>query len=726
MAGSKVDENDLKAIIAAKITNSVGFYGGALSKDRQTALRYYEGEKFGNEVDGRSQVVSRDVAEAIDSMMPSLVRIFTAGDQVVQFDPVGPEDEEAAKQATEVVNWVVTQKNESFRIFYLWFKDALLSRAGVIKTYWDTQEYRQKEEYQGLTDPEFQALTEDPEIEVVEHSTRPAALPVEAMAGLGVGPVPEEASESPQMQAMEQAPEMLHDVTLMRTNKIGMPKIVNIPPDEFLIDRRAVDIDEVGFLAHRVKKTETDLIEMGFDKAKVKSLPGYDNQDFTLERMERFKQEDENPYRNTNALDPTMREIWITECYLKVDWDGDGIAEWRKVTVAGENAYEILSNEEIDDHPFAAVSPILMPHKFWGQSISDQTMDLQLIKSTLWRQMLDNMYLQNNQRVIAVEGQVNLDDLLTSRPGGVIRAKSAQAVTPMITAPMNQSAFQMIEYVDTVREQRTGITRYNQGLDSDTLNKTATGVQMIQNAAQQRLELIARVFAETGVKRLFRRVFELLQKHQTKEMTVRLRNKWVDVRPSEWNSRSDMTVSVGLGTGDKQQQFGIINQLLLLDQKIVELQGGVNGPLVTAPNIYAKLEKLVEAAGYKNVTAFYTDPRNQPPQPPKPSPEEMKAQHDMQLNQAKLQADQAMNQQKMQADQQQAQVKIQSDAQLEQMKMASEFRIAQMKAQMDAEVARHKAELDANAKIQIAAMEVQLKASMPQDQSSNLSGGMPA
>lgn len=715
MAGRKIDENDLKAIVAAKITNSVGFYGGKLAKDRQTALRYYEGDKFGNEVDGRSQVVSRDVAEAIDSMMPSLVRIFTAGDQVVQFDPTGPEDEEAAKQATDTVNWVVTQKNEAFQLFYLWFKDALLSRAGIVKTYWDTQEYRQKETYEGLTEAEYQALVEDPDAEVVEESIRPAAVPTEAPAGMGAGPVSEEEGEAPAVEAMESQPEPLHNVTLMRTNKIGMPKIVNVPPDEFLLDRRAVNIDEVGFLAHRVKKTETDLIEMGYDEDLVKSLPGYDNQDFTQERIERFKQEDELPYRNTNALDPTMREIWITECYLKVDWDNDGIAEWRKVTVAGENAYEILENEEVDDHPFAALSPVLMPHKFWGQSIADQTMDLQLIKSTLWRQMLDNMYLQNNQRVIAVEGQVNLDDLLTSRPGGVVRAKSNTAVTPIVAPPLNQSAFTMIEYIDTVREQRTGVTRYNQGLDSETLNKTATGVQLIQNASQQRLELIARVFAETGVKRLFRRVFELLQKHQTKPMTVRLRNKWVPINPSEWNARMDMTISVGLGTGDKQQQFNVLMQLLNLDQAIVKLQGGVQGPLLTAPNIHAKLEKLIEAAGYKNPAAFYSDPATIPPQPPQPSPEMMKAQGEMQLAQVKMQADAQQNAQKMQ-----------SDAQMEQMKLKSDFTIAQMKAQMDAEAAKYKAQLEANAKIEIARMEVALKASMPQDQSSNLSGGMPA
>jgi hypothetical protein len=325
----------------------------------------------------------------------------------------------------------------------------------------------------------------------------------------------------------------------------GRVRVQPLPPDEFLIDRRAVSLDEAPFVAHRVKRTLSELVEMGFPKAKLANIEGDDAADYSLERLERFQDEDEMPWRNAGTLDPTMREMWITECYIRVDYDGDGIAELRKVTVAGEGAAVVLENEEIDDHPFAALTPIPMPHKFHGMSIAEQTVDLQLIKSTLWRGALDALYLSNAPQIGAVEGQVNLDDLLNRRPGGIVRLKSPDALVPITTAPLGGDVFQMIEYIDNVREQRTGVTRYNQGLDADTLNRTASGINAIQNAAQQRLELIARVFAETGVKRAFRRILELVCKHQQKPKIIRLRQRWVAMDPREWNDEMDLSVSSG-------------------------------------------------------------------------------------------------------------------------------------------------------------------------------------
>jgi hypothetical protein len=397
------------------------------------------------------------------------------------------------------------------------------------------------------------------------------------------------------------------------------------------------------------------------------------------------------PWRGSSTLDPTMREIWVTECYLRVDYDGDGVAELRKVTVAGDGASVVLENVEADDHPFASVTPIPMPHKFHGMSIADQTVDLQLIKSILWRGALDALYLSNAPQMGAVEGQVNLDDLLNRRPGGIVRIKSPTALVPIPTAPLGGDVFQMIEYIDTVREQRTGVTRYNQGLDPDTLNKTATGINAIQNAAQQRLELIARVFAETGVKRAFRRILELVCKHQQKPKIIRLRQRWVAMDPREWNDEMDMTVTVGLGTGNRDQQVSHIMNLLQLDQQIVQMQGNIAGPLVTGVNIYNKLAKLVEASGLKAVDSYYTDPRTMPPMqsPPVPPPAPPPVDPMMLQQQLALQIEQQQLVQEPKIEEMKARIRAATEIQKAQIEAASNLEIARLRAGLAHEAKLH-------------------------------------
>lgn len=692
----KIDDNALRAILSAKMQNSVGYQGGTLAKERMDALKYYEGKPFGNEVEGRSQVVSRDVAESVDSVMPSLVRIFVGSDQIVAFDPVGPEDEASAKQATEVVNWIVTQKNEAFRTFHTWFKDALLYRLGVIKVYWDEQERSEKEEYKGLTAQEVQAILTDPEVTLVSLVKYVNGVQVASATAPGYGDDEgDEAGEQEPEQIDPMSP-VTFELCVERVSKIGIARYVNVPPDEFLVDRRAVDLDDIPFVAHRTKKTATDLIEMGYDRALVDSLPAYDTQDFGQERLERFKQEDEMPWRGGTALDESAKEVWITEAYLRVDCDGDGKAELRRIVCAGDaGGVTILENDETDDHPFCVVSPVPMPHKLFGMSLADQTKDIQLVKSTLWRQMLDSLYLANNPRTWAVEGQVNLDDLLTSRPGGVVRTKTQGALGVLATPSFAEAAFPMIEYMDSVREQRTGVTRYNQGLDASSLNKTATGINIIQNAAQQRLELIARSFAETGVKRLFRRIFELTQKHQIKPLVYKLRNQWVEVNPSEWNSRMDMTVSVGVSTGDKQMQLQSIMQIMGITAQIVQAQGGINGPLVTPTEIYNQAAKAVEAIGFKQPQLFFKDPANAPPQPPAPDPEMAKAQAQMQLEQMKAQQALEFKQREAGLSAQLELQKAQLQAQIETVQAQADIEVQRQKAQVDMEIARQKAEFQA-------------------------------
>ena len=615
----KVTDIKLRSIINSEINNALGFMGGNLTSQRKKSVEYYLGEKLGTEIDGRSQVVSTDVADTIETILPNLLRIFTASDQVVRCEPVKSEDVALADQATNYVNYIFNKDNPGFSILYTWFKDALLEKNGIVKIFWDESESIEQETYKNLNDQEYQLLLDDENVEIVEEESFVDEKMKAAMDLLLV-----EATKQGQLVEDEPIP-MLHNCVIKRTTKGGKVKIENVPPEEFLIQRTAKSIQDSDFVAHRVLKTRSDLIEMGYDPEVVESLPTSNNIILNDERLTRYSDIDENPFNN--APDQATQEVEIYECYLKVDVDGDGIAELRKVVVAGAGGYTILSNESCDAIPFCSLTPIIMPHRFYGRSVAELVEDVQLVKSTVMRQLLDNMYLTNNNRVAIMDGMVNLDDLLTSRPGGVVRTKQPpnQVMLPMQSQTISQQAFPLLEYLDTVRETRTGITRYNQGLDADSLNKTATGVNAIMTQSQMRMELIARVFAETGIKDLFKRIFELTCKYQDKERIVELNNQFIPVKPTEWRNRYNISITVGLGSGSKEQQILMLNNILERQLQAFQLQGNREYPMVSLKNIYNSLSKIIENAGLKNVENYFVNPDQgkqmmTPPPPPEPTP----------------------------------------------------------------------------------------------------------
>ena len=404
---------------------------------------------------------------------------------------------------------------------------------------------------------------------------------------------------------------ILYDVACKRTSKKGRARVFCLPPEEFLISRRAVTLDDAVFMAHRFRKTISDLREMGYPEDVLERIPSSDDHDYNEERTARFDADDEYP-DNDHSLDPSTRYVWVYECYVLMDADGDGIAERRVVTVAGAG-YEILENEEVDDHPFVSLTPIRMGHKFFGRSLADLTFDLQELKSTVWRQLMDNMYLQNNGRM-GVNDTVNLDDMLTNRPGGIVRVQGAtppaQAISQIVTPPLGNYAFPILEYLDSVRELRTGVTRYSQGLDAESLNKTATGMNQMLGRSQKRMLLMARTMAEGGFKQAMKKILRLLISHQDSERTVRLRGKWVPVSPKHWNADMDAIVHVGLGHGTQEQQAMVYEKVLGIQNNIIAQQGGPNGPLVTLDNVYSTLKEATTAAGIKNTDLHFTDPQS--------------------------------------------------------------------------------------------------------------------
>ena len=613
-----LDDPKLRSILQGQINNAIGYLGGLLSDQREKSLEYYQGDKLGNEMAGRSQVVSTDVADTIESLLPNLLRVFTSSDKVVRCEPVKAEDEPLADQATAYLNHIFYKENDGFTLLYNFFKDALIEKNGILKVFYDETEEVEHETYKNLTDEEYKVLIDSPEVEILEDEVKEDVQADKAIDEL-------EDQMAAQGMDMDIPTPKLHDCKIKRTAKKGKIKVESIPPEEFLIDKAAVRLEDADYVAHRVQLTRTQLIEMGYSKEEVYNLPTSDSTILNTEKLARFRNIEDYPYDTSN--DPSTQRIQIYENYIRYDYDGDGIAELRKVVSVGSSAYQILENMPCDQIPFVSVTPIPMPHRFYGRSVAELVEDIQLMKSTVMRQLLDNMYLTNNNRVAIMDGMVNMDDLLTTRPGGVVRTKQPpnQVMQPIQAQPISQQAFPLLEYLDQVREVRTGVTKYNQGLDSESLNKTATGISAIMNQTQMRSELIARIFAETGVKDLFRKMFALSVKYQDKEKIIQINNEYIPVLPTEWKDRFNVSITVGLGTGTKEQQVVMLNNILQKQLQAFELQGRRDYPMVTMKNIYNTLSKIIENAGLQTVGSYFIDPIKgqklmSPPPPPEITP----------------------------------------------------------------------------------------------------------
>lgn len=678
-----METNDLKSILQAEIDDSIGFIESETVEQRKQALEAYLRQPYGNEVEGKSSIVTGEVAEAIDGALPSLVRIFTGSDQIVVFEPQGPQDEASARQATDYCNWVFNRDNEGVAILHDWFKDALLQKNGIVKAYWEDKENITKERYFNLSNDELAMLMSDDTMEIVEQDTED--FPMFDQMG------------QPALDQMGQPLiNSVHNVVVQQKKMVGRVRIENVPPEEFLISKKARTIADSPFVAHRQMLTRSTLVAMGFNKKQVEGLQMGDALAYTPERVARFSA-GEQPYQ-VQTDDPSMQEIEVFECYVKTDVNGKGIASLVQVFYASN---EILEDEkgkemveEVDYVPFHSICPIPIPHKFFGNSLADRTTDIQLIKTTITRQILDNLYLTNNARVVAVEGQVNLDDLLTSTAGGVIRAKAIGAVQQLSVQNVATSAFPMLQYLDTMQSKRTGVSDASQGLDPSILqNVTAAAVASMQQAGAGKIELMARIFAETGVKSLFKGILHLLCKYQDKPRLVRMRGQFVEFDPRTWANQYDVAINVGLGSGNRQEQMAMLSMVLAKQEQLIGQYGPAN-PYVTPAQYRSTLGRMVELAGFKDSAEFYKaitpeqdqqlsnpPPQQQPPMPPEVQALMARTQAEIQANQQKAQADMQLQQQQMQIDSQMAQQKAGLEMQLLREKEAAKLQLEREKQQ---------------------------------------------
>jgi phage protein U len=688
--GKGMSKAELANVLSAEIEAAKKSDRVTYAKDRQRALQYYQGEMPDTSPPAnRSKAMSRDVADTVDWMLPGLMRIFFAGDKIVDYQPAEPGDEDFAEQATEYVNFLIMSRLDGYEVFWDAFWDALVMRIGVIKFYWDdTPEYK-TESFTGLSDDALALV----------------------MAKGEYGDEPEVLEQETEQYIDAQTGEMVatHDLKVRCIKRKGAIKIESVPPEEFLIDNNAASLDDARFVCHRTTKTRSDLIREGFPRKKIEDLPTHHKEDDTEEASAR---QDEFVHDDNAVRDPTTEEIEVCECYAAVDMDGDGIAEWTRTLLAGGYSEEnILAHEEWGDPiPFADLVPARIPHRWQGRSIADQTMDVQQIKTVLLRNALDNLYENTNRQRVVVESQIlNMDEVVSPNFGGIIRTKSLDAVRwdqPAFLAP---EVFQMLSFMDDIIEKRTGVSRATAALDPEALqNQTATATQLGADNRYSKIELVARNFAEGGLKRLFSGLLQLVVMHQDRPEMIRLRDEFVSMDPRGWNADMDVTVNIGLGAGSRDRDLTVLNNILGYQREVVAAMGPAN-PFVTPKQLFNTLDKIVATAGLKNTEQFFTEITDEQvaayaaqqqggQQDPKAQAEMAKAQGEMQLAQMKAQAEMGM-----------AKEKVSADMQIAQGKVAMDMQMAQAKAQMDAQIARERGQAELQLRREEFAAEIAMK-----------------
>jgi hypothetical protein len=677
-----LSEDDLLNLVFQERRNSVGLDNDAVLTGASIySLDYYKGEMPDvPNYEGRSSAVSTDVADVIETALPDLVEIFTGGEDVASFQPVGPEDEDAAEQETDYVNHVVMVENDGFKILYSAFKDALTVKRGIFKWWWE-DDIQPNDETFVATQADFEALQqanllEDDEVKVVD---------VEEFAD-------------------ELGDPMVRFTKRKMVNRGGV-KIAACPPEDFTVARDTVDLKATTYCAFRSRPRAQDLIEQGYDPDLVSALPPYGAPSYT-DAVQQARDTAGEQTQLTAGTWGDLRLVEIIEHNIAVVND-DGEREiWRVVT--GNDERSLLHKEKIQRIQFSAITPFPQPHRFYGFSLADKTMEGQRVKTAIQRAYLDSLYFALNQRMEVADAGANeftINDLLLNEPGVPVRSKTGMAVRPITAGGININAPEALEYFSTVIEARTGIVRNAQGLNPDTLHDTATGAMALMSNAQKRLRMIARIFAETGVKEMFLGVHALIREHPEAKKVARLRGRWVQIDPSSWAERNDMVIEVGIGSGGAQHELQMGQMAAGIVEKLIQAQGGANGPIVTLENIY-NLTKRLFAKGLllKGVDRYLTDPKaaqqQGPQQPPPPDPEMVKAQQAQQMEQAKLQAQQQQAQAKAQADAQLAQAKLAQDLQIEREKMAMNAQLQREQMDRDTALKREEMMLDYQAKLQ--------------------------
>jgi hypothetical protein len=601
-----------------------------LSTDRAYAIDMYSGRNLEPAPEGRSQVVDRSVFETIQWILPSLVDIYANGDDVVEITPVSEEDEAGAKQETQYLNHLILQKNSWFVTFITWAMDAMMTKNGYCLAYSERRRNEEIDRYERQTEQGVLLMQQDKDVQVQvtaqypdpDYVAPPPQPAVDPMTGQPViGP-----DGQPLMQPPPPAP-MLYDVTVTRVQEERKICYKVLPPERCKISYRTPDFSisqECPYFEYYDYKTLSDLRADGFQ------LPEKIPDDWLIDEEEDLARDnyDEQGWRDdNNEPDQSMKRYRVRMIWILHDENQDGIAERIYAVRIGR---QIIHKEQCSRIPVASLVAIPNPHRHIATSIADIVADLQRIKTAILRQGLDNLYLANNPRTFITD-KINLDDALVSRPGGIVRGETGavfgQDIAPLVTPFVFPQAMEGLEYMDQIRENRTGTNRYFTGIDQNAMNKTATGIQQLSSMAAQRVKLIARIMG-CGIADLFSIIHELILKGGHKKEVVKLSNKWVEVDPAQWKKRTDFRIAVGYAAGNKDAMVSRLMLMASMQEKA--LAGGL--PICTPENAYQTAIELTKASDFATPERFWTDPAKIPQKgPPQPDPtvvfaEQMKAQ----------------------------------------------------------------------------------------------------
>jgi hypothetical protein len=622
------EQNDminLVGVIKSEMDDAKDFIH-QVGSERAESTEYY----LGNEPEGtsslQSEFVSTDVRESVLFMLPSIMRTFFGTKKIVEFIPKGPEDIQLAEQQTDYINYLIREKNPGFQVLYDVFKDALVRKTGFVKVFWDDSITATTHEYSNLDPQSYQALILDKNVEIIEESvTQETITTLDPMSG----------------EEITQEIPASYDLTIRRLKPKDQVCIESVPPEEVLISRHARNIETASYVAHRMIKSVSDLVAMGYDQEEIEEYAGYGGSALDPESYE--EQEARNPFDNMvypDRNDAGGKDVYYVEHYLYYDFDGDGIDERIRVCTAGDGLH-VLNVEPWDELPICMFCPDPEPHTAIGSCPADYLKPIQAAKSQIMRDTLDSLGHSIFPRMGIVEGQVNVDDVLNTDIGQPIRMRAPGMVQPFAVPFVGKEAFPVLGYLDESKENRTGVSKASAGLNAEALQSTTSAaVTATMSGAQGRVELICRHFAEGGLKAMFKTVNNLVIKHQNAQDVFRLNGKFIPVDPRYWDTDKDMVVNVAISKSSDEEKFQVLTQLAGKQEQIMQLLGPQN-PLVSMQQYANTLTRMIELAGFQDAQSFVnTEVPPMPPQPqepPQPDPAALLAQAEAQKAQVQAQ-----------------------------------------------------------------------------------------
>ena len=673
---NEMDEDELHGYVSTLLEDAIN-YCDELGNDRVTASKYYSGHLPKQDDEGRSGVTDFSVRDTVHSILPSLMRVFFGTKKVMQFAPKGPEDVLPAEQCTDYINHLILEKQPNFfNTMMSVFKDALIRRTGVLKFWHEETEKVTTSTFTGLDEQQIQILAGEDTVESVEMEQKD--------------------------QTQEGVP--LFDVTLKRRVKEGNIRIESLPGEEFLISRTAKSVEDADIVAHRSYKTISELVSLGYDKDELEEFAG--TEESFSNNQEYMNRHADNATRSHQNMEPNSRKILYCESFCKIDRDQDSYSELLRICTLG-SAHKIVNVMPCDQIPFVLFTPDPQPHisAIAGASITDIIADIQRIKSAIIRNVMDSLVMSVNPRLMVLEGQANMRDVLNTEVGSVIRARTPNAVSQLEMPFVGGAALPILSMLDEIKSTRTGITKASQGMDSENLQSaTRLAVDSTVKAAHAHIEMIARIFAETGLKPLYKGILQLVCKFQDREKMARLNNQWVPIDPRHWDSDMDVAVDIPLGGGNDLEKMQFLTTVAQKQEQLLQ-QFGPENPIVNLRQYHATLSRMVQLAGFMDPSVFFTDPAQYqaPPQePPQPTPEEQyiqiqgqKAQSEAQNDMGKLE----LEREKMIRLDDREKDRIESQAQLSIMEMEAKYNTTMDGAKVKAIMERDREQMKQNTQL---------------------------